>query len=269
MLELNIAPAEEAVAFNVRRLSVEQTGEGRFRPGNMRQAGPGDRIFGGTLLAQGSLAAARTVRPDLAQHSLHAYFVKAGRAGANVEYAVEPVRDGGTFVSRRVTARDGEDVLCEMLMSFTAAGEAAADAVAMPEAPLPDEMEPLLPPPPPQGEQVMIPFDARHSPVQEGDVDFMWARLRAPLPDDALVHRTWLVNMSDMFSTARTPVMAPMTLDYALWLHGDCRLDGWILLATTRTPSDGTRTMVSRQIFVQGRLAATMAQEAYARPPRP
>jgi acyl-CoA thioesterase-2 len=267
-VELNLAPAEEAVAHNVRRLSVRQLDQWRFRSGGTQQApGPQDRIFGGTLLAQGSLAAARTVRPDMAQHSLHAYFVKSGSAGAPVEYAVEPVRDGGTFVSRRVTALDGDDVLCEMLTSFTAAGESAPDNAAMPDAPPPDDMEPL-PPPPPDGGPVMIPFEVRHAPVEKGNVDFMWARLRAPLPDDALVHRTWLVNMSDMFSTARTPNNAPMTLDYALWLHGDCRLDGWMLLATKRMQSDSTRSMVSRQIFVQGRLAATMAQEAFARPPR-
>ena len=57
------------------------------------------------------MAAARTVAVDRVLHSLHAYFLRPGRTDLPIVYDVETVRDGGSFSSRRVVARQGGQVI--------------------------------------------------------------------------------------------------------------------------------------------------------------
>ena len=51
-------------------------------------------------------------------HSLHAYFLLPGRTDIAIVYDVEPVRDGGSFSSRRVVARQGGKVIFYLSSSF-------------------------------------------------------------------------------------------------------------------------------------------------------
>ena len=57
------------------------------------------RVFGGQVLAQALVAAARTVAVTRVLHSLHAYFLLPGRTDIPIVYDVEAVRDGGSFSS--------------------------------------------------------------------------------------------------------------------------------------------------------------------------
>ena len=61
----------------------------------------GARLFGGQVLAQASAAAYRTVE-RVHLHSLHAYFLRPGRVDRPVLYEVERVRDGRSFVTRKL-----------------------------------------------------------------------------------------------------------------------------------------------------------------------
>src|SRR2546430_17081811 len=64
------------------------------------------RVFGGQVIGQALVAACRTV--DVASrppHSMHAYFLLAGDPKVPIIYNVERVRDGKSFTTRRVTAR--------------------------------------------------------------------------------------------------------------------------------------------------------------------
>ena len=63
------------------------------------------RVFGGQVLGQALLAATRTVPPERAVHSLHAYFLVGGDPGVPIVYEVENLRDGRSFSARRVAAR--------------------------------------------------------------------------------------------------------------------------------------------------------------------
>ena len=76
------------------------------------------RVFGGQVLAQALMAAARTVPVTRVLHSLHAYFLLAGRTDIPMVYDVEAVRDGGSFSSRRVVARQGGKVIFYLSSSF-------------------------------------------------------------------------------------------------------------------------------------------------------
>src|SRR5580700_4705717 len=84
-------------------LDLEQLEVNLFRgrsPQDMWQ-----RVFGGQVVGQALVAACRTVdvatRPP---HSLHAYFLLPGDPKVPIIYEVDRIRDGKSFVTRRVVA---------------------------------------------------------------------------------------------------------------------------------------------------------------------
>ena len=96
---------------------VRLDGDGRmFRTSMALGAGP--RLFGGLIAAQALAAAAATVGADRLPQSLHAYFIRGGRVGVDVEYTVDTTRDGRSFTTRRVTAGQDGVPIFEMLASF-------------------------------------------------------------------------------------------------------------------------------------------------------
>lgn len=70
-----------------------------WRPPNARG------IFGGAVIAQSLAAAIKTVPETMRVHSMHCYFVLAGDWTIPVVYEVEIVRDGRSFATRTVQAR--------------------------------------------------------------------------------------------------------------------------------------------------------------------
>ena len=98
------------------------------------------RVFGGQVLAQALLAASRTVPADRTVHSLHAYFLVAGRTDLPIVYDVEAVRDGGSFSSRRVVARQAGKVIFYLSASFHLLEEGYEHADPVPEGvPAPED----------------------------------------------------------------------------------------------------------------------------------
>ena len=63
------------------------------------------RIYGGLVVAQALWAATHTVQADHYVHSLHAYFILGGEIDEPVRYEVDRVRNGRSFTTRRVIAR--------------------------------------------------------------------------------------------------------------------------------------------------------------------
>ena len=76
-------------------------------------------VYGGQLVAQAMLAAGRTV-DDKRCNSLHCYFLRAGDPAHPIAYEVERMRDGRSFATRRVTARQGGEQIMSLLASFKA-----------------------------------------------------------------------------------------------------------------------------------------------------
>ena len=83
-------------------IKPEQVGRYWFRG---HSPTPQPRIFGGQVLAQCLLAANDTVDSALMAHSMHAYFLRAGDSTIPIEFDVDPIRDGRSFATRRVVAR--------------------------------------------------------------------------------------------------------------------------------------------------------------------
>ncbi|HWT29914.1 MAG TPA: acyl-CoA thioesterase II, partial [Propylenella sp.] len=102
------------------------------------------RVFGGQVIAQALAAANRTVDPDRKAHSLHAYFLRPGDPSVPIVYEVDRIRDGKSFVTRRVVAIQHGHAIFSMSASFQVeeAGldhQTAAPDVSPPEALIPEE----------------------------------------------------------------------------------------------------------------------------------
>jgi acyl-CoA thioesterase-2 len=248
-------------------------------------AGSG-RLFGGLVAAQSVLAAGRSVGAGAPLHSLHAYFLRPGRHGAPLRFAVERIRDGRTFATRRVVAHQAGEAIFHLAASFARPEQGIAHQDPMPAAPPPDDLPDweaerarLLGEP--RGEdgpvevRICDPDDPAGRPLPPSKR--LWIRPRGELPDDPLVHAALLVFASDraLLSTAARPHGLPWgrrtgaSLDHALWLHRPARFDDWLLYAMHSPAAHGARGLVFGAIYARdGRRVASVAQEALIRVPR-
>ncbi|CAK7229673.1 acyl-CoA thioesterase [Sporothrix curviconia] len=81
---------------------------------------PGARgIYGGSVVGMCLAAGHRTVSADFALHSCHCYFLLAGNAEIPILFHVERVRDGRSFATRTVQARQRGRCIFTVTMSFT------------------------------------------------------------------------------------------------------------------------------------------------------
>lgn len=279
--------AQQAVSEFVRMLEVEDAGGDVFvaHPEEERDHGhEHPRVFGGLVLGQAALAAGRTA-PDPTLHSLHAYFLRGGRNGVSIEYAVERVRDGRTFTARRVLARQEGKPICDITMSFVHPEEGISHQEPMPDAPDPETLrdswevwrdeqgEPLWPKGPIEW-RYGDPPDYVAKPG-ESTKQMMWMRTRAPLPDDRILHAAAIAFLSDDGSLAGVERRygwdgfshyASASLDHALWLHQTPRWDDWLLMVTDTPVAHAARAHTLRQFYTRdGVHVATMAQEAVVR----
>lgn len=117
---------------------------------------PGARgIYGGAVIAMCLAAAQRTVAPDFVIHSCHCYFLLAGSSEMPIVFHVEQVRDGRSFATRTVQARQRGRCIFTTTASFVRdAGEASTDPSFVKEVSHASEMPlsevdgtPLQPPP--------------------------------------------------------------------------------------------------------------------------
>lgn len=130
---------------------------------------PGARgIFGGAVIAQCLSAAQRTVPSEFTVHSMHCYFVLAGNSEIPVTYHVERVRDGKSFITRTVQARQRSKPIFTVTLSFMRMPE-ESDKMVRHEVTMPDI------PPPESGEDIVSssgPFETIHRPMDRGMYHF-------------------------------------------------------------------------------------------------
>lgn len=79
---------------------------------------PMPRIFGGQVVAQALRSAQMTVEAEFVVHSLHAYFIRAGTWKEPVRFEVERIRNGRSFRTRRVVARQSGGAIFNLSASF-------------------------------------------------------------------------------------------------------------------------------------------------------
>nr|WP_249419826.1 acyl-CoA thioesterase domain-containing protein [Rhabdothermincola salaria] len=276
----------------VRALTLEPIGEDRFAaPG---EPGRFDRAFGGQLVAQAVAAAGATVAGKVPQ-SIHASFVAAGSPGAAVELVVDRVRDGRSFATRRVSVlEDGRELLAA-LVSFHDTPPGVDVAAPPPPADPPETLPSLedwarrapaehqamtsrwVEVPPAVEMRMAEPPTFFGGPVGQGPRSH-WMRLARPV-DDAVLDAALLAYASDYFlldmayrSHPDGPGVAALTgvsLDHAVWFHRPVRFERWHLYTQSIVTISGQRALVQGSVHdPDGRLVATVAQEALVRPHR-
>ena len=260
--------------------------------GQNRDIGSG-RIFGGQVLAQALVAAQRTVDEDRTAHSLHGYFILAGDLEAPVVYFVDRLRDGKSFNTRRVTAIQHGRAIFNLSVSFQVREDGPEHQSEMPDVPPPEglksELETL------RSVAHRIPEAVRDILTQDRPIDFrpveeidpfdpfpaepvrhIWFRAVNSMPDVPLMHQAVLAYASDygLLGTAlqphgrsyRQPNMQVASLDHALWMHRDFRVDDWLLYAIDSPVSAGARGFARGSIFTRdGVLIASVSQEGLTR----
>src|ERR1044072_2369075 len=90
------------------------------------------RVFGGQVAAQALIAGVRTTEDDLLVHSLHSYFLRPGDTGVPIIYDVERLRDGRSFSTRRIVARQHGHPIYFMTANFQRLEEGVEHQDAMP-----------------------------------------------------------------------------------------------------------------------------------------
>ena len=97
------------------------------------------RVFGGQVVGQALVAAMRTVT-DLPVHSLHGYFLRGGDPQIPILYEVDRIRDGRSYVTRRVVAIQHGQAIFSMSASFHQPEAGLEHQMPMPAVPRPDEL---------------------------------------------------------------------------------------------------------------------------------
>ena len=252
------------------------------------------RVFGGQVIGQALVAAVRTVEASHPPHSMHAYFLLPGDPKVPIIYDVDRMRDGKSFTTRRVTARQHGHPIFSMLVSFHADEEGQLDHQAkMPDVLMPDKLpsesevrKNLLPTMPDPVRR----YYERERPIELRPVEYerylgkkmpdgrfnVWFKTTGPLPDQPALHQCVLAYASDMglLDTALAPhgrtlfekEFMAASLDHALWLHRPFRADEWLLYSQDSPNLHGARGFGRGLVFTQdGTLVASVAQEGLVR----
>jgi acyl-CoA thioesterase-2 len=250
------------------------------------------RVFGGQVIGQALVAAARTV-DGRAAHSLHAYFMRPGDPSVPIIYEVDRIRDGKSFATRRVVAIQHGEAIFSMSASFQVEESGFDHQLPMPSVPPPEELpsesdlkalfvekapEPVRRYWERERPLELRPVDLRHylsreplEPVQQ-----VWIRATGRLPDDPDIHRSVLAYASDMtlldtslFAHGRNIFdrdLQVASLDHALWFHRPFRIDEWLLYNEDSPSASGARGFSRGSLFSRdGKLIASVAQEGLIR----
>jgi acyl-CoA thioesterase-2 len=256
-------------------LDLERIEEDIFR-GSSPEEGP-QRVFGGQVAGQALVAAGRTVPPERAVHSLHAYFIRPGDPEVPIVYMVDRTRDGRSFSTRRVTAIQHGRAIFTLQASFHRAEGGLDHQVPMPEAPDPESLpDPWGRPRPIEIRYTSGPPWARTGGRPRGERNMVWLRARGPLPDDRLVHVCAVAYASDMSLldsvllahglTWDAEGLSAASLDHAMWFHGPFQADEWLLYVQESPAASGARGLAQGRIFRRdGRLVASVVQEGLIR----
>jgi|SRR5688572_30260897 len=255
------------------------------------------RVFGGQVVAQSLVAAARTIEEPRPIHSLHGYFLRPGDPARPIVYHVERFRDGHSFTTRGVLARQNGEIIFTMSASFHRPEQGMQHQLPMPAVLPPEKLpadEELL-----RGggraiSLTMQNYLSRDRPIElrpadrDGYVDpvpgkparrDIWFKAKSPLPDDPVIHQSVFAYASDLtiIETALVPhgktlfdsglMMA--SLDHAIWYHRPFRADQWLLYSQDSPSAFGARGYNRGLVFSrEGVLVASVAQESLMRPRR-
>ncbi|HFA48431.1 MAG TPA: acyl-CoA thioesterase II [Bacteroidetes bacterium] len=250
------------------------------------------RVYGGQVLAQALHAAYQTVPGDRFVHSMHGYFILAGRIDMPIVYDVDRIRDGGSFTTRRIVAIQNGKAIFNAAASFQLEQEGLDHQISMPNVPPPETLV--------ADEKIIEKFKSQMSeahwslyknrPIEFRQVEkfdplnqqksepfrHVWFRSKGQVRGTKVTHQELLAYASDynLLVTAALPHLDQLkrqelffaSLDHAMWFHRDFRIDDWLLYAIDSPSASNSRGFARGNIFTRnGVLVASVVQEGLMR----
>lgn len=275
----------------VELLSLKKLTDNSYQGENYKT--PWQRVFGGQVMSQALSAAYRTVPEDRFAHSFHSYFLLPGDINIPIIYEVEKIRDGGSFTTRRVCAKQNDKVIYISSISFQIKQKGLEHQIDMPNVMDPGGLKSdedfakrykLFVP---QNILQAIeerPFEIR--PVEKINIldrstkppyRHFWFKAKDKVEGGLAEHQKLLTYVSDynLLTTATLPhVKGPIpkdlfmaSIDHAMWFHREFKVDDWLLYALDSPSASNTRGFTRGNIFdINGRLVASVVQEGLIRP---
>lgn len=256
------------------------------------------RLFGGQIVGQALVAAAKSVNDNLFAHSLHCYFVRAGDPKVPVLYQVDRTRDGRSFSVRAVKAiQNGQPIFICQASFHLLQPSPVQHQFTMPVVPQPEDLpttqeliqrylrKPDLAENLRQGLNKLL---ANEVPIEIKPVSpptfnrltsllpkmLFWVRARGYIGEGNMkLHCCVAAYVSDyaFLSTALLPypnyrAKFSASLDHAMWFHNTFRSDEWMLYECESPWAGGSRGLVQGRMWRRdGVLAASCSQEGVLR----
>jgi acyl-CoA thioesterase II len=252
------------------------------------------RVFGGQVAAQALFAASQTVSDDVAVHSLHSYFLRPGDTTIPILYDVERIRDGRSFSTRRVVARQHGKSIFYMTASYQIQEIGFDHQDAMPSVPAPEQCMTM-------GkvlrdltgrdddtswEREWAALDVRYAAdsTSGGGLELsgeparaqIWLKAAGAVPADPVLNACVLTYASDLTLLGvslvphdvfiGSPDVSAASLDHSMWFHRPFRVDDWLLYDQHSPSASGGRGFAIGRVFDRaGSLVASVAQEGLIR----
>ncbi|NKI31326.1 acyl-CoA thioesterase [Croceivirga thetidis] len=276
----------------IKLLSLEQTAKNQYLGQNYNA--PWGRVFGGQVLAQSLHAAYQTVPTNRIAHSMHGYFILVGKLDIPITYEVDTIRDGGSFTTRRVVAKQNGTPIFNMAASFQVKEAGVDHQIAMPNIISPDKLMTSL-------EQIedikamnpnaynrlktVIPEVFQFKPIERitsklaknsEPSNHIWIKTAEKQTLDLPMQQQILAYASDynLLTTATLPHRETLnntnafyaSLDHAIWFHRDFDIQEWLLYSLDSPSASNARGFARGSFFdSNGVLVASVAQEGLIR----
>lgn len=273
-------------------LTLEELDKNLFRGQSYKT--PWERVFGGQVLGQSLHAAYQTVPKDRIAHSMHAYFILPGRCDLPIIYEVDTIRDGGSFTTRRVVAKQRGKAIFNMAASFQLKQSGLEHQMDMPKVQSPETTKSVeerlklikffspkiykkligIDPNAFEFRPVTNPYSLppkNHDPYLQ-----VWFKSMAKIDISLPMQHQMLACASDfgLLRTAALPHQLKImtkkvlfaSLDHAMWFHKDFKIDEWMLFETDSPSASNSRGFTRGSIYNRdGVLIASVAQEGLMR----
>jgi acyl-CoA thioesterase-2 len=248
------------------------------------------RVFGGQVAGQALVAAGRTVDRGHV-HSLHSYFLRPGDPAVPILYEVDRIRDGRSFITRRVVAIQHGRAIFNLQCSFHVEEQGIVHQFDMPEVPAPESLPSVEERLEPFREKVDSWFFERPRPIDQrfiGELPWLrsepseepcqrlWLKTDGEMPDDPLLHAAVMAYASDM--TLYESILQPhrirwgdeqfmgASLDHCMWFHRPFRVDEWLLFDQDSPNAYGARGIARGLLYTRaGELVMSFVQEGLVR----
>lgn len=252
------------------------------------------RVYGGQVLAQSLNAAIRTVPEERFMHSMHAYFLRPGDVDRPIIFEVDPIRDGGSFTTRRVVAKQQGKAIFSTSVSFKLPEKGLEHNDPMPNVPTPETLpsdesryKTFMAENPgfkmPQTIDAFQCFDVRTvgelpllAPKGHPTTQGFWIKPKYNLDASYPLHQTFLAYISDMrlMLSAILPhglrenlsTLMTASLDHSLWIHNVFDMNDWHYCHLNGPVSAGGCGLNFGKFYSsEGKLIASTSQEGLMR----